>query len=344
MKEQKNIDEIFKEAFDQFEVDPGVDVWAKVQSGISSSAAASSAGAAGSASSSWVATAIVGLAISAAAVGGYYFFNQKGEAKVEAAIQASKKGTENNQPINTAPTNQSANDAADVSPENVGNTPANDKNGATIRQATPEQNTGKKLPKDQADPVRQLSNSSKSNTNTNKPEGEVIDQSQAEANENTTNPSSTEGATSAENDAPIEDDSNTSVQSTYQSAENSTSEKSDESSPSKIAEPASMDDEEKIAVHIEFPTTFTPDHDGINDKFIITKDFSVGLDKVQEASMRISNNTGKTVAVWKGVNGSWDGRLPDGSNAPKGNYLYQFIYTIDGKAQTPLNGLIFLNR
>jgi len=342
LKEQKNIDEIFKEVFDQFEVDPGVDVWAKVQSGINSSAAASSAGAASSASSSWVATAIVGLAISAAAVGGYYFFNQKGEAKVEAAIQANEKSLKENNPIKTKSTNQSVEKAASVTPEKVDNNAAKDKNGSTIQQTDPQTNTGKKLPKDQADPVRQLSNSSNSNTNVDNTKGEeALDQTQAEASEKLTETSSTEGATGVDDSAPTADQSKSSAN---QSAESAINEKSDESGPEKITEPASMAGEEKAAIHIEFPTIFSPNQDGTNDEFIITKELSVGLDQVQEGRMLIRNNTGKTVAVWNGVNGSWDGTLPDGSNAPEGNYFFQFVYAVDGEAQAPLKGLIFLSR
>ena len=341
MKEQNNIDEIFKEAFDQFEVDPGVDVWAKVQTGINTGAGASSAvGAAGTSSSSWVATAIVGLAISAAAVGGYYFFNQKGEAKVEAAIEANKTAMKESEPINK----NSVEEAEANSLSNVENSPTNDQNVPTTQKPTSKQKARKKLTKDQSDPVRQLSNGSKGNSKIDKGEGEETVQSNLSASENLNESASNQGTESSDKNTSTSDKSDTPVQSTNQSTESSETEKSVNNKSSTILESAQLDGEEKMDVHIEFPTAFTPNQDGTNDKFIITKELSKGLSQVQEGKMLISNNTGKTVAVWKGVNGSWDGTLPDGSNAPKGNYLFQFVYSINGEAQTPIKGLIFLNR
>ena len=343
MKEQNNIDEIFKEAFEQFEVDPGVEVWAKVQTGINAGTSTSSAvGAASASSSSWVATAIVGLALSAAAVGGYYFFNQKGEAKVEAAIEANKQTTKKNKPSNTQAPEQAVKDAEDISLDNVDSNISGDQIEASTQQPSSQQNTGQKLPKNQTDPVRQLSNGAKNNTNKNKIEDQKAEQSNPEISENTTVSTATETAETDNKNAPSADDSNAAVQSTIQSADSDANQEKSDNNTSKVTALSSKNSEEIIKIHIDFPNIITPNQDGTNDKFIITKDRSKGLDQVQEGSMQIRNNTGKIVAVWKGVNGSWDGTLPDGSNAPSGNYFFQFVYTADGEPQAPIKGIITL--
>ena len=61
------------------------------------------------------------------------------------------------------------------------------------------------------------------------------------------------------------------------------------------------------------PEGFSPNHDGVNDKFIIVKPFDVTID------IEVYNRWGSTVYKSKNYNNDWDG---------KGNFLGQDL--IDG--------------
>lgn len=90
------------------------------------------------------------------------------------------------------------------------------------------------------------------------------------------------------------------------------------------------------------PDAFSPNDDGINDKFEIK-----GIAKYQTVEIRIFNRWGNTVYQSKnygeglGKDGFWDGNSKPGSGPiPNGTYFY--ILKLDGKEN--INGSVYLDR
>jgi gliding motility-associated-like protein len=90
------------------------------------------------------------------------------------------------------------------------------------------------------------------------------------------------------------------------------------------------------------PDAFSPNDDGINDKFEIK-----GIAKYQTVEIRIFNRWGNTVYQSKnygeglGKDGFWDGNSKSGSGPiPNGTYFY--ILKLDGKEN--INGSVYLDR
>lgn len=88
-------------------------------------------------------------------------------------------------------------------------------------------------------------------------------------------------------------------------------------------------------VNINLPNVFTPNGDGSND-YLSIPDLNVN-----DFSLVVLDESGKTVYTSTDLDFRWDGRLPSGEIAPTGNYVY-FITAKDaqGKSVTkysPLN-------
>ena len=64
------------------------------------------------------------------------------------------------------------------------------------------------------------------------------------------------------------------------------------------------------------PNVFSPNGDGVNDKFVI-----VNLDKYKDASVEIFNRYGQSIVRYYGSNNSWDGKV-NGKDAAMGTYFY----------------------
>jgi gliding motility-associated-like protein len=74
------------------------------------------------------------------------------------------------------------------------------------------------------------------------------------------------------------------------------------------------------------PNVFTPNGDGINDKF------SIRTKNLKSLEVIIYDQSGKTIYAWKSLDGEWDGKLSNGAEAPQGNYRYSLLAeTLDGK-------------
>ena len=346
MKDQSNIDEIFKEAFDQFEVDPGSNVWTTIQAGISSSAAAASSASSASASAttasaSWITTAIVGLAISAAAVGGYYLFNQHGEAKVNEAIsQKNAQDAENKIEKKTNNTKSESTDVVATKRKELGKSKekvALEKNETIQASRSNEKQEGennstanKNQSEEKTALLDTISNSSHNSNNALKSTSE-------ESN------NSVDAVNSEESSSQLNAEGKTPKEST-QNDELSIKDKTNSSEENEFIDPLDNKNDKVDVVDVKFPNAFSPNQDGTNDIFEIRHDQSSGLNQIQEARMIIKDNTGKTVAIWNGVNEGWDGSISDGSNAPSGIYVYQFSYSVNGIPIDPATGLITLSR
>ena len=66
----------------------------------------------------------------------------------------------------------------------------------------------------------------------------------------------------------------------------------------------------------KLPTAFSPNGDGLNDRFTIrTHD-------LKSLEVTIFDAGGNQVYQWNGLDGGWSGRLANGSRAPSGTYRY----------------------
>lgn len=91
-----------------------------------------------------------------------------------------------------------------------------------------------------------------------------------------------------------------------------------------------------IRVAGKIPSAFSPNGDGVNDVFEVENTDNMQLD------LRIFNRSGRLVYSGKGMAISWDGRLPDGSMAEAGTYLYDIFATPDAEAPIKQKGTLHL--
>ncbi|MBO6051407.1 MAG: gliding motility-associated C-terminal domain-containing protein [Bacteroidales bacterium] len=72
-------------------------------------------------------------------------------------------------------------------------------------------------------------------------------------------------------------------------------------------------------ITIEIPNIFTPNGDGVNDKFVIN-----GLENCEKKTLLVKDRSGKIIFQSQNYDNSWDG-----GNLPNGTYYYQFNYSIN---------------
>lgn len=327
MKEQKNIENIFKEAFEDFELDPGKDAWQKVQSGLNSGLVSGSA-ASSATTSSWAVTAIVALVISGVAIGGYYFFNQKGEAKLEASFEKNILKTELNELESQIQETES--DELNSTKIKSNQTPPS----VSIETSKTESKGAKTLTTNKAKGLNNENSDTKqgdlkSNDSDRHAEATkvITQESETEKSNLNTNESSTVNTTPpAEAAAPEE-----------ATVETDDAKKSNESNGDDLIEsnPLQSTAFAEDTINIYIPNVLTPNSDGTNDIIKIDKEQSKGLKHIDNIQVTIFNKTGKKVANWNGVDGSWDGILQNGSIAAPGAYIYLCTFTINGEAQPP---------
>jgi len=95
---------------------------------------------------------------------------------------------------------------------------------------------------------------------------------------------------------------------------------------------------DSITYEFSAPNVFTPNHDGINDAFIIH------TDSVVDMQLTIYNRWGGIVQQIDGLNHSWDGYTLSGSEAIEGIYFYVAILTLPGCNTEIKNGFVHLFR
>ena len=72
-------------------------------------------------------------------------------------------------------------------------------------------------------------------------------------------------------------------------------------------------------ITIEIPNIFTPNGDGVNDKFVIN-----GLENCEKKTLLVKDRSGKIIFQSQNYDNNWDG-----GNLPNGTYYYQFSYSIN---------------
>ena len=332
MKEQHDIEKIFREKLQNLEADPGANAWSNIQSNLgsvaSSTATTSAAGA-----SSWAATVIVGVVISAVAIGGYFFFNQEGEKKkqgIQAIDEAPKveqvlEKKENKKVVATEATSSEddkiqgieiANEKEDISiPKEA------DQSSSTVKADINQQEVAQKsIHTEDSDVEEQEEGSSNKVSITANP---IDNQVEGEISNNVDN-------NSAAISEKQQDQTNSSKANPITPLD----------SNKHIDKIANSEEKEVVEPKLVFPNVFSPNQDGWNDYFEIDLEAS---DEVNFIDVRVLTNTGKEIFIFREVTDKWDGNLPSGSAAPTGTYQYIGTYTKDGKTY-PSKGLFSLTR
>ena len=319
MKQQNNnIEELFKDKLHNLEADPGANAWANVQSGISSGAASSSVTAA---ASSWASSAIVGVIITAVAIGGFFFFNNEGEKK----IQPNQKTVETpkiNPEVEEAVKQQKVSSAV----ENNNDVPTTDKSEIAHKTAASKKTLVKK---------DQSLDNKKNNTEIDA----QIDEATQIIEEKTIDEILAEHQQFLDEQAAARKNAKSSMDNTAQSGskEQQNDTKTTDPEVTKSSNPTNIRAEEKvnlikeqkrIADQVIFPNVFSPGLDGYNDVFRMTVAKSLPIDNIE---VSIIDLNGKVVGAYTGVYEGWDGRFLNGSFAPEGFYIYQAIIYVDGK-------------
>ena len=87
-------------------------------------------------------------------------------------------------------------------------------------------------------------------------------------------------------------------------------------------------------IKLEIPNVFTPNGDGVNDRFVI-----VGLENCMQRKLEVRNRAGQVVYKSNSYENTWDG-----SDCPDGMYRYVFIYTGDNGIEQTLSGVVTIIR
>ncbi len=87
-------------------------------------------------------------------------------------------------------------------------------------------------------------------------------------------------------------------------------------------------------IKLEIPNVFTPNGDGVNDKFVI-----VGLENCMQRKLEVWNRAGQVVYRSNSYENTWDG-----GDCPDGMYRYMFLYTGDNGIEQTLSGVVTIIR
>lgn len=338
MKEPKNIEKLFKESFNGFEADPGVDAWSNIQSQLNSPIASTSASAPNNgvwlASGSKLLTTVIAASIVGISIAGYFYFDSKGTEK-------------KNERISKEQIDPVVDEKAEL------------KDATLIENESTEQSTFNETPekanKATTEQPQTVLEESTQTVNVKIEEGNDIENANLEVTDqtNTIDKNSIEEPIIVEEKNQIEQEFITnsadadnshhekasSLDETNQEIEAS-KENTDSPNPPKkdISAINEKSAEDKAAEPVfSIPNIFTPNHDNINDVF------EIKVENVDEIQVQIFNNAGRLIHHWTGKYGFWDGRNLDDTQAPTGVYFYKVVVKKDGKTY-PKQGNVTLTR
>lgn len=86
------------------------------------------------------------------------------------------------------------------------------------------------------------------------------------------------------------------------------------------------------------PNIFTPNNDGLNDVF------TFDAPNIAELEVLIYDHSGKFVYKWTGLEGGWDGKLNSGDVVPDGTYFYIIFATGENGQKHQQKGIISVDR
>lgn len=98
-----------------------------------------------------------------------------------------------------------------------------------------------------------------------------------------------------------------------------------------------LDDILNKPFYFRIPNSFTPEGDGLNDYFKPVTDF----DQITFYSLKVFSRWGQPIFHTNTLNEGWDG-LNNGSHAPRGTYIYELIYSKQGKRPVRQRGTVYL--
>jgi gliding motility-associated-like protein len=321
-QQNNNIEELFKDKLHNLEADPGANAWANVQASISPGAAS---GTAATSAGSWTSTVIVGAMITAVAIGGFYFFKNEGEKKSITKQQDIEviNETSDNAPINSEETTvlETATNSTKIT--DAQKIESNRKNSAET--AIDESIRKTADPTDKVKVKKDATVESSDPVIAEKSIDEILAEHQKFLNEQaaTSVSSKTEqpeesNKTQVKIPSPVINDPNVSA-----SSENNNS------------DTGFKEEQQKIAQQVIFPSIFTPNMDGSNDKFKMTVEKSMTIDNIQ---VSILDRSGKVIGAFTGIYNGWNGNLLNGSAAPAGQYAFQAIIFIGDNQYRKLGG------
>ena len=310
MKAENNIEELFKNSFNGFEADPGANAWGNIQSQINvpvtPNAASNSVN-----SSFWVAsgtkilTAVIAASIIGLGIGGYFYFDNKGAKKKEERLPI-----EQNEKLNTPLiTHEKSNSEEKELISNLKLEEPSTSQEIKEESVQINSNTNQKQVESQKSTIANSSTiSDHASESINPIESEniadqIITDHVLENPTNSAEPGQKNETQAVANIIDVE----TSNSESKQIIDDSTI-------PENNLEKATSTVEELV---LDLPNIFTPNQDGVNDVFRIEDE------EIKNLRVIILNKSGIQIHEWTGNYGFWDGKLPNGSNAPNDVYLYK---------------------
>lgn len=314
-----DIEKVFKEAFDNYEVNPGSGAWEAIQSKIGANAAASAGGsstAASTASSvagSWITSTIIAVTIVAIGVGGYFYLNNSTvDDNTEVIVEQVE--IEEQEILSDIETQ---NKAISIEKNIISNVTADVENDVNIEKKRKASNTtiaskSKDLAKNQSKDTIESTSTEKANNQTADSSGEMIEDG------STSNTSTDE-----------EEHSNSQTSSgVAQGSKENNNEESEVNNQSNGVNEGANTTGNTVAEKEPYsyiPNIFSPNGDGTNDFWEITVE---NFDALNILVFDINNNI---VYKAQDINSPWDGKLMDGRIAPEGVYFYKITIESQGK-------------
>lgn len=316
MKDENNIESLFKDSFKDFEVDAGPNVWNNIKSSVQSGiASGSSAATAVGSTSSWVSTVIIVVGITGLAIGGYYFFDSKAEeSQAQNSIEQTSDQIEDSKKGETpAYKNNLTEDVQ--SQENLR---LSETNNAT------EEYKKKQIIEKQK--VRQISAANNDEVNTQPYNNQQL----KEEENNWTNKANNSYDKPNVNSKSVvnEQTKNTAVKNEMEIDNSSIDQEqidNEESSPTAYSANTMVDQEsEEIQIELikELPNVFTPNYNGINDEMIIDASYFNHSEEIHFALFDTNNDI---IYESRGSEIRFDGMV-SGSMLEKDSQYYYVVY------------------
>jgi len=318
-KDKLNIEEVFKEAFDKFEVDPGKNAWEAIQAKIGVNTAASSSSAVATTSSatagSWVATTVFVVVISAAAIGGYFFFNDSAkkvkQEKIESETIENPKETTSIGKTIAGNVNENLKESEPLIDKSIVSRDVDDNDKQPYQPIEEKIKTEKNKPTEIIEET--TTPNSKSQTqinqtdNKDKQEGKVAET----APNNETSANQTKNETTSDATEESQEKSTPNIEN--RTGDNNETTKNEDSNKT---------------IESYIPNVFSPNGDGTNDNWVVT------VNHYDAISIKVFDKRNNLAYKAKGLDYPWDGKLMNGNLAAEGLYFYQIVIEYKGEVYT----------